>query len=168
MTMLCDRTIRHHIAVGDIVIAPTPPDTAMQPASIDLRLGFGHKHVLVNGYHAMDTPQITLQPNDCVLAVTLERLKVPDSMVARVEGKSTWGRRFLQVHSTAGFIDPGFYGQITLELRNCGPQTLIVQAGEPIAQISFAYLDARCDRPYGSEELGSHYQGQLGPTEPAL
>lgn len=164
--MLCDSTIRKHLKRGDIVIHPEPEDVAFQPASVDLRLNQGHQILLTDGYHEFDQPVIFLHPDQCVLASTLEEVKVPAFMVARVEGKSTWGRRFLQVHSTAGFIDPGFHGRITLELRNNGPRVLRLIPGDYIAQLSFDFLDKNCDRPYGHKELNSHYQGQQYATLP--
>lgn len=164
--MLCDSTIRKHIRLGDIVIDPVPADVAFQPASVDLRLNQGHKLIDAVDHRELDEPFIFLRPNDCVLASTLERVKIPDFMVGRVEGKSTWGRRFLQVHSTAGFIDPGFFGEITLELRNDSPRVLRLLPGDYIAQLSFDFLDQRCERPYGHPELKSHYQGQRGATLP--
>lgn len=181
--MLCDRTIVRHIKAGTIVIEPRPPYTAIQPASVDLTLG--RSFIAVENINdqiwfrpslplsppAPDlgflTETFCIQPGACVLASTVERISVPDFMVARVEGKSTWGRKFLQVHSTAGFIDPGFSGRITLELKNQSPAPIILPVGGPIAQISFDLLDEPCERPYGSVGLDSHYQGQDDTTGPA-
>lgn len=181
--MLCDRSIIKHIRAGDIVIDPQPPHNAIQPASVDVMLGARFIEVLNVGdsqFFSADLPlsppapdlgflteTFCIMPGQCVLASTRERIKVPDFMVARVEGKSTWGRRFLQVHSTAGFIDPGFFGRITLELKNQSPAPLILPVGGAIAQISFDLLDAACDRPYGSDGLFSHYQGQDDTRGPA-
>jgi dCTP deaminase len=84
--------------------------------------------------------------------------------VARIEGKSTLARKGLAIHSTAGFVDPGFHGTLTLELSNVGAWPIVLEAGMPIAQLSFDYVDGKVDRLYGSKGLGSHYQDQSGPT----
>jgi dCTP deaminase len=105
-----------------------------------------------------------LAPGACLLASTVETLHIPDDLVARVEGKSSIGRIFLSAHVTAGYVDPGWNGQITLELVNHGPFTLILYAGMRIAQVNFTRLTSPCKRPYGSPGLGSHYQGQHGPV----
>jgi dCTP deaminase len=111
------------------------------------------------GYH--------LRPGECVLGSTIESVRCPIDCVARVEGKSSLGRIFLAVHVTAGFVDPGFEGQITLEIVNHSPWNLVLWPGMPIAQINFARTSGPCARPYGSSGLGSHYQGQRGPTPAA-
>ncbi len=161
--MLSDGTLRAMVGDGVIYIQPEPADAAYQPASIDLRLGghFLRQHRRME-IEAKPGDVLTLLPGECILGHTLEEISLPDYLVARVEGKSTWGRRFLMVHSTAGFIDPGFCGQITLELHNLSPEAIVLPVGAPIAQISFEYLDAPAVRPYGSPGLGSHYQGQTG------
>jgi dCTP deaminase len=107
-----------------------------------------------------------LMPGDCVLGSIVEAVSIPSDVVACIEGKSSWARHFLTVHS-AGFIDPGFNGDITLELKNDGKLPLVLEPGRAIAQISFLWLAAPALRPYGSEGLGSHYQYQKGPTESA-
>lgn len=181
--MLCDRTIIKHIRAGDIVIEPWPPQGAIQPASVEVSLGrrfIAVENVNDAQFFSADLPltppnldlgikteTFCIMPGQCVLASTVERIKLPDFIVGRVEGKSTWGRRFLQVHTTAGFIDPGFFGRITLELKNLSPAPLLLPIGGPIAQISFDLLDAPCDRPYGSFGLFSHYQGQDDTRGPA-
>lgn len=108
-----------------------------------------------------------LQPGACVLGSTLELIHCPTDYVARVEGKSSLGRLFMTVHVTAGFIDPGFSGQVTLEIVNHGPWTIILWPGMRIAQVNFAEMSSPCLKPYGSPGLGSHYQGQKGPTPSA-
>ncbi len=163
--MLSDTTIRAYLDKGRIDIHPVPDDRAFQPASVDLRLG--PKFVLLNesaNPARRELDAITLNPGDCALAGTAETLSLPDDIVARVEGKSSWGRQFLMVHSTAGFIDPGFTGIITLELKNLGPHPLRLTVGCYIAQVSFERLDEPADRPYGHWELGSRYQNQPGAT----
>jgi dCTP deaminase len=114
-----------------------------------------HEHVS-EGY--------VLLPGRCLLGSTVERVTIPNNLAARVEGKSTLGRVFLVTHCTAGFIDPGFDGQITLEIVNLGPWRILLRPGMKIAQINFTQLTQPCARPYGSPGLGSHYQGQQGPV----
>jgi dCTP deaminase len=167
--MLCDRTIRKLLANTHIGIDPMPVDACFQPASVDLSLGtsfvaFWPTRML---FTAPVGEVVELGPGQSMLATTAEALKIPRDVVARVEGKSTWGRRFLMVHSTAGFVDPGFEGQITLELHNLGRTTLALVVGAPIAQVSFDWLDGPAERPYGADGLNSHYQRQLGATEAA-
>lgn len=169
--MLNDQLIRQHVASGMIGIEPTPEDRAFQPASIDLRLGRDFIDVLSGQSFNLDglsedQAALTLDVHQATLGCTLETVTVPAHLVARVEGKSTWGRRFLMVHATAGFIDPGFTGQVTLELVNLGPHPLTLFPGEPVAQLSFQFLTGPAQRPYGSPGLGSRYQGQTGATGP--
>ena len=158
--MLSDVDIEESILSGRLVIDPYDP-TALQPASLDMRLGEGFS---VPGTGSEG--RLWLPTGRLVLGHTLEYVKIPDDLAARVEGKSTWGRRGLQVHLTAGFIDPGFQGQITLELLNVSGHTLFLKPGSPIAQLSFHRLTSSARRPYGSPELGSHYQDQRGATPP--
>lgn len=172
--MLPDWHIQQLLAPSMTPVVFTPPSLAarygeiepsqVQPASLDVRLGNefvdhvnGRRWSTVSG----SGDYFELGPGECVLGCIIERFDMPDNLVARVEGKSSWARRFLKVHS-AGFIDPGFKGDITLELKNEGQLNLLLAPGMVIAQISFQYLDAPARRPYGSEGLGSHYQGQIG------
>lgn len=178
--MLSDRTLRPLIERGQLI--GTPPErwemygsiseTQIQPASIDVRLS--HDIILfdegrTNPPH-WDLRQefggdFSMAPGECVLASLVERVMIPSNMVAFVEGKSTHARKFLKVHS-AGFIDPGFEGDITLELKNEARRWRFgLSAGMVIAQIRFQYLDAPAERPYGHRGLGSHYQNQIGTTE---
>jgi dCTP deaminase len=139
-------------------------DSQIQPASLDVRLGpdfiehpSGSRHRYEDAIH--------IQPGECLLASLVERLDMrSDNVAARIEGKSSWARRFLTVHS-AGFIDPGFTGDVTLELKNDGKQPLRLPIGCMIAQISFHFLAAPAERLYGEKGLHSHYQGQIGTTE---
>ena len=178
----------HHIArriASDLVdlgigVDPFAPDL-IQPASLDVRLGYGLRRMLpgatldpgggyVGEFQAIDLYDDAvheLSPGDFVLAHTLEELRIPDDVVARLEGKSTLGRCGLRVHSTAGFIDAGFHGQITLELSVDGPRRVLLRPGMRIGQLSFHRLDAPCAYPYGHDRHGSHYQGQRGATVPA-
>lgn len=140
----------------------------LQPASLDIRISSDFiTHPEGQPFQLSEGRSLKLRPHDCVLACAVERFDLPDNLVARVEGKSTWARQFLTVHS-AGFVDPGFRGDITLELRNHGHRVLEIEPGAVIAQVSFQFLDAPARRPYGSPGLGSHYQGQTGATGPAL
>lgn len=164
--ILSDASIRQYMSDGVIGVDPAPEDRAYQPASVDLRLG--DDFVIIGKRNNHRTRRVAepfwLPRGACALACTAETIRVPDFLSARVEGKSTWGRRFLMVHCTAGFIDPGFCGPITLELKNLGPAALELWPGDFISQISFSLLDAPAVRPYGSAALGSHYQHQVGAT----
>ncbi len=154
---------------------------ALQPASVDLHLG--NELLIVSPLDhgravdlrvddpaplfqqvRLDCGSFTLRPGGVALATTAERVRIPADLMGRVEGRSSLGRLFLFVHVTAGFIDPGFEGEVTLELVNAGPFALTLYAGMGIAQISFSLLCCSAERMYGSEQLGSHYQHQIGPT----
>ena len=173
--ILPDHQILQAISNGDITIDPFDEDR-VQPASYDLVL---HSEALriVGGHPVVDlrtsTPsdymeKVTivdgyqLTPGSCLLTSTLESIKLSPSIVARVEGKSTLGRLFLSVHITAGFIDPGWNGRITLEVVNHGQLTIVLWPGMKIAQLSFTRMVSESQVPYGSSKLGSHYQGQTG------
>ena len=110
------------------------------------------------------TDTVLLRPGEFALARTTEMVGIPAHLVARVEGKSSWARRGLLVHITAGFIDPGFYGTITLELCNLASKPLELPVGCPIAQLSILELDTPSIVPYGDPSLGSHYQHQVATT----
>ena len=179
-SVLSDGTIRRLAEEGRIVIEPWEPGL-VQPASIDLRLGDSfrvfHNHRaaaidlrepptnLTEEVTIADGEAFVIHPGEFVLGRTLERVELPDDIVARIEGKSSIGRLGLIVHATAGFVDPGFKGTLTLEITNLTRIPIKLYAGLPIAQLSFMTLDAPAERPYGSAELGSHYQGQLAATE---
>lgn len=143
-------------------------DSQIQPASLDVRLGCqfvthpdGDRVWVDPGGFRL------LSPGECILGSLVERFHLGDNEVARVEGKSSWARKFLTVHS-AGFIDPGFHGDITMELKNDGHDSIKLRPGSVIAQVSFQFLVAPAVRPYGSPGLNSHYQGQRGTTPSAL
>lgn len=162
---------------GDRLISPFE-SKQVQPASYDLRLDSRilrpkSAHVPLDlrfhdPHEFMESRDISdgyiLKPGDCILANTLEYLNIPDDVVARVEGKSSLGRLFLTVHVTAGFVDPGFKGQITLEIVNLGKWSLNLYPGMKIAQVNFHKMGRPANRPYGCPDLGSHYQGQTGPV----
>ena len=111
-----------------------------------------------------DEPFI-LHPGEFVLGSTLEKITIPNTMVARIEGKSSLGRLGLLIHSTAGFVDPGFDGNLTLELANVSRLPITLYYGMRIGQISFQKMNSAAEKPYGSPELSSRYQGQIDPTE---
>jgi dCTP deaminase len=180
VSVLSDGTIRRLVEAGRIVIEPWD-DSLVQPASVDLRLGDSfrvfenHKVTaidlrnpptnLTKEVEVAEGEPFAIHPGEFVLGRTLERVEIPDDVVARIEGKSSLGRLGLIVHATAGFVDPGFTGTLTLEITNLTRVPIMLYAGLPIAQLSFMALDAPAQRPYGSRELGSHYQGQVAATE---
>ena len=176
-SVLSDGTIRRLVDEGRIVIEPWDPEL-VQPASVDLRLGSSFRVFHNHRTSAIDlrepptnlTEEVTgemfvIHPGEFVLGVTAEYVELPDDIVARIEGKSSLGRLGLIVHATAGFVDPGFKGTLTLEITNLTRVPIKLYPGLLIAQLSFMTLDAPAERPYGSEALGSHYQGQTAATE---
>jgi dCTP deaminase len=181
MSVLSDGTIRRLVDAGRIVI--TPWDASLvQPASVDLRLGDSFRVFNNHKVPAIDlrdgpppglTEEVTaspeegfvIHPGEFCLGRTEEWVELPDDVVARIEGKSSLGRLGLIVHATAGFIDPGWKGTLTLELNNLTRVPIRLYPGLLIAQLSFMALDQGAEVPYGSAELGSHYQGQVAATE---
>ena len=177
--VLSDRTIARLIDEGRIGIDPY--DRALlQPSSVDVRVDrfFRVFHNARYAYIDVKEPQeeltelveidaerpFILHPGEFVLGSTLERIQLPDDLVARLEGKSSLGRLGLLIHSTAGFIDPGWDGHVTLELSNVANLPITIYHGMPIGQISFMRMDAPVEHPYGSSEVGSKYHGQAEPT----
>jgi dCTP deaminase len=177
--VLSDRTIRAEIESGRIEIDPYDPGM-VQPSSIDVRVDrqFRVFHNARYPYIDVRKPQdeltelvtvegdepFILHPGEFVLGQTLERVRLPDDLVARLEGKSSLGRLGLLIHSTAGFIDAGFEGNLTLELSNVANLPITIYHGMPIGQISFMRMDGPVETPYGSGEIGSKYHGQTEPT----
>jgi dCTP deaminase len=176
--ILSDRTIREALASKRIVVDPLAAD-AVQPSSVDVRLGHEFRVFANHRYPHIDVrsdqPDLTdlvkvtdgpfvLHPGEFVLGSTLERIVLPDDVVARLEGKSSLARLGLVIHSTAGFIDAGFDGDVTLELSNVATLPILLYPGMKIAQFAFFQLDRPAERPYGSGAIGSKYQGQRGPT----
>jgi len=176
--ILSDRTIKDELAAGRIVIEPLD-ESCIQPSSVDLHID-GSFRVFRN--HTMgiidvktNTEDLTelveipddgvfiLHPGVFVLGTTLERVALPDDLVARLEGKSSLGRLGLLIHSTAGFVDAGWDGQLTLELSNVASLPITLYPRMKIGQISFIQMTTPADHPYGSGEVGSKYQGQRGP-----
>lgn len=177
--LLSDRDIRARVDMGDIELDPFTPEM-IQPASIDVRLDRFFRVFNDRQYTYVDpaedqgelTEQFSvsegepwiLHPGEFVLGSTLERVHISNQIAARLEGKSSLGRLGILTHSTAGFIDPGFNGYITLELSNVSPLPVKLWPGMKIGQICFFELSSPAEHPYGSQALGSHYQGQRGPT----
>ncbi len=177
--VLSDRTIREHLGSGRIVVDPLG-EQCIQPSSVDLHVD---RHFRLFRNHSMriidvrqdledltelvavpDGEALILHPGEFVLGSTSERIALPDDLVARLEGKSSLGRLGLLIHSTAGFVDAGWDGHLTLELSNVANLPITVYPGMKIGQISFLQMTTPADRPYGSDGLGSKYQGQHGPT----
>jgi dCTP deaminase len=177
--VLSDGTIRAEIEAGRIVVDPF--DAAMvQPSSVDVRVDrrfrvFHNARYpfidvrqpmddLTEAVEISDAEPFILHPGEFVLGQTLERVRLPNDIVARLEGKSSLGRLGLLIHSTAGFVDAGFEGNLTLELSNVANLPVTIYYGMPIGQISFMRMDSPVERPYGTDDAGSKYQGQAEPT----
>lgn len=177
--VLSDRTIREQVLAGRIRIEPLDPDD-IQPSSVDVHLGTRFQ-VFRNSRYPFIDPQMeqsglmelveaspeepfVLHPGEFVLGATIERIGLPDDIVARLEGKSSLGRLGLLIHSTAGYVDPGWDGTITLELSNVANLPIVLTPGMPIGQVSYMTMTTPVDRPYGTPGLGSRYQGQTDPT----
>lgn len=177
--ILSDRSIRQALAEGRIVIDPLAED-AVQPSSVDVRLDTSFRVFANHRYPHIDVreeqPDLTelievgpdepfiLHPGEFVLGATLERIRLPHDIVSRLEGKSSLGRLGLLIHSTAGFVDAGFDGYVTLELSNVATLPIAIYPGMKVGQFAFFQLDQPAEFPYGSLETGSKYQGQRGPT----
>ena len=177
--ILSDRDILTALAAGDISLEPFD-ESMVQPASIDVRIDARFRIFSNHRYDSIDPrrPQddltqlvtvaeddtFVLHPGEFVLGTTLERIALSPAYVARLEGKSSLGRLGLLCHATAGWIDPGFAGRITLELSNVATLPIKIYPGMPIGQISFARLSSPAQHPYGSAQCGSKYQGQDEPT----
>jgi len=166
--VLSDRNIIEQVERGSIGIEPFDTDN-VEPASVDLRLGEDHKLVSASSdsdeliYEQLVSDPLVVPPETFILTTTLERVKIPDDIVAHVLGRSSLGRLGISVHQTAGYIDPGFEGQITLELSNHGPAQVSLSPGQRICQIVFEKLSSPAEQPYGHED--SQYQYQSGATE---
>ena len=177
--ILSDRSIREARASGRITLEPSD-DSFVQPASVDVRLDRFFRVFLNHTMAVIDVKKdleeltrlveidddraFVLHPGEFVLGSTLERVALADDLVARIEGKSSLGRLGLLIHSTAGFIDAGFDGHITLELSNVANLPITLYPGMKIGQISFLQMTTPADVPYGQGSLRSKYQGQRGPT----
>lgn len=134
----------------------------IQPASVDLRLGSELKTLDNKTFYLDNKNYYSLKPGEFILASTLESVQIPEDIVGIVDGKSSLARLGLSIHQTAGYIDPGFHGNITLELKNESDKLLTLRKGMLICQIRFQMLLNRCKNPYGSKILNSHYQNSKG------
>ena len=177
--ILSDRTIRAEIEAKRIVVDPYDP-AMVQPSSIDVRLDDrflvfkSHTRPVIDVKEdltdltemvkANDSEPFILHPGEFVLGSTAERVGLPADIVGRIEGKSSLGRLGLLIHTTAGFVDAGFEGFLTLELSNVATLPITLYPGMKIGQISFLRMDQPAEHPYGSGDLGSKYAGQDGPT----
>jgi dCTP deaminase len=177
--VLSDRTITRLIREGRIGIDPFDAGL-IQPSSVDVRVDRFFRVFRNSRYPYIDVKQeqegltepveiddgepFILHPGEFVLGSTLERVTLPDDLVARLEGKSSLGRLGLLIHSTAGFIDPGWDGHVTLELSNVANLPITIYHAMKIGQISFMQMTEPAESPYGTSSLGSKYQGQRGPT----
>jgi len=179
--ILSDAAILRRLEAGELVIEPLDDsDLQIQPASVDLRLGrefleFQRTNIscihpdsedevdeYVEETHVDDGDDFVLHPGDFVLGTTRERVEIPPDLIAHVEGRSSLGRLAVVVHATAGLCDPGYRGQITLELSNLGTAPVALTPGMRVSQLTFTELTGPAERPYGSER-GSKYQDQSGP-----
>jgi dCTP deaminase len=179
--ILSDADIRRRLTDGDLVVEPLDdPELQIQPASIDLRLGrefleFQRTNIpcihpnseqevdeYVDETYVDEGEDFILHPGDFVLGTTKERVEIPADLIAPVEGRSSLGRLAVVVHATAGLCDPGYEGQITLELSNLGTAPVALTPEMRISQLTFTELKNPAERPYGAER-GSKYQGQAGP-----
>ncbi len=177
--ILSDRSIREALADGSIVIDPLL-EGGIQPSSVDLRVDRFFRvfrndttpyidpkrdqEDLTELVEVAEDGAFILHPGEFVLGSTLERVKLPDDVVARLEGKSSLGRLGLLIHSTAGFVDASWDGHLTLELSNVANLPIAIYPGMRIGQISFLRMTTAAEAPYGSASTGSKYQGQKGPT----
>jgi dCTP deaminase len=177
--VLSDRTIAKAIGDGRIAIDPYD-ESLLQPSSLDVRVdryfrvfrNWNYSYIdvkqeqdaLTELVEITDDEPFILHPGEFVLGSTLERITLPDDLVARLEGKSSLGRLGLLIHSTAGFIDPGWDGHVTLELSNVANLPITIYHAMKIGQLSFMQMTEPASAPYGSSSLGSKYQGQRGPT----
>lgn len=181
MAILSDKDIKKYLDDGSIVIDPITDEKQIQPSSVDLRLGNEFK-----GFKIITKPYIDpfdntdlesymssitvekdkpfiIHPGEFTLATTYENVKLPDDIVARVEGRSSMGRLGITMHVTAGYIDPGFEGNITLEISNIGKMPVALYPGQRVCQIVFETMTSPSQKPYGHEDRDSKYMGQTGP-----
>jgi len=182
MAILSDKDIKDHLKKGIIVIKPLEnPDMQIQPSSVDLRIGnefkgfrIIHKPYInpmdksdIDSYmesvHINENEPFIIHPGEFALATTYETVKLPDNLVARVEGRSSIGRLGITMHVTAGYVDPGFCGKITLELSNVGKMPVAIYPRQRVCQIVFETMTSPSERPYGHPERDSKYMGQKNP-----
>ena len=177
--VLSDKTIREEVEAGRILIDPFD-DGMIQPSSIDVRVDSSYRVFNNSKYPYIDVKQpmeeltelvraegdepFILHPGEFVLGQTLEKVTLPNDLVARLEGKSSLGRLGLLIHSTAGFVDAGFSGNLTLELSNVANLPITIYEGMPVGQLSFMRMDRPVEIPNGADAKGSKYQDQAEPT----
>ena len=171
--ILSDRDLRCYLSRGELVVTPLDSDVQIQPCSIDLRLATevrryptglalidARTRIVVDEELIAGGQPLILQPHEMVLTRTLERVEIPPTLVGKVEGRSSLGRLGIQIHKTAGWIDPGFRGTITLEISNQNSIPVALWPGDRICQLVLYRLTSEAQRPYGSPGLGSKYQDQ--------
>ena len=175
--VLSDADIIERIGNDSLVIEPYD-ESNVEPASVDIRLGDSFKEPVKTGriidtrsgegqpYREFDADSIVLEPGDSILATTHETIQIPDDLCADAVGRSSLGRLFVSIHETAGFCDPGFGGEVTLEMTNENPNPVRLHAGDRVCQLVFKELSSPALRPYGHE--GSQYQNQSGATESGM
>lgn len=181
MTILSDKELKKYLNEGKIVIDPLIDEKQIQPSSIDMRIGDEFKVFKVIRKPYIDPKDqddiasymesmiieegeaFIIHPNEFALATTYEYVKVPDDLVARVEGRSSMGRLGVTMHVTAGFIDPGFEGKITLEISNIGAMPVALYPGQRVCQIVFETMTSPAEKPYGHPDRNSKYMGQKRP-----
>lgn len=181
MTILSDKTIKEYLKEGKIVIDPLKDEQQIQPSSVDMRLGDEFKvfKVIRKPYidpkdeediaeymESSTVPEgeaFIIHPNEFALATTQEYVKVPDDLVARVEGRSSMGRLGVTMHVTAGYVDPGFEGRITLEISNIGAMPVALYPGQRVCQLVFETMTTPAELPYGHPKRNSKYMKQLKP-----
>lgn len=181
MAILSDKTIKEYLEEGRILIDPLKDEKQIQPSSVDMRLGDEFKvfKVIRQPYIDPKDPDevaeymesttvkegeaFIIHPNEFALATTYEYVKVPEDLVARVEGRSSMGRLGVTMHVTAGYIDPGFEGRITLEISNIGAMPVALYPGQRVCQIVFETMTTPSEVPYGHPDRNSKYMGQIKP-----
>lgn len=181
MAILSDKTIKEYLEEGKIVIDPLKDEQQIQPSSVDMRLGDEFKvfKVIKKPYidpkdeediaeymESSTVPEgeaFIIHPNEFALATTQEYVKVPDDLVARVEGRSSMGRLGVTMHVTAGYVDPGFEGRITLEISNIGAMPVALYPGQRVCQLVFETMTTPAELPYGHPKRNSKYMKQLKP-----
>jgi len=182
MAILSDRDIKKCLETGEILIEPLEnPERQIQPSSVDLRIGNEFKGFRIirkpcidpmdktdidsymESFYIDDGEPFIIHPGEFALATTYETVKLPDNLVARVEGRSSMGRLGITMHVTAGYIDPGFHGRITLEISNIGKMPVALYTGQRVCQIVFETMTSPSEKPYGHPDRDSKYMGQQRP-----
>ena len=183
MAILSDKDIKEHLKSGKIVINPlTNPKVQIQPSSVDLRIGREFKGFRIirkpcidpmdqsdlesymESFYIDEGEPFIIHPGEFALATTYETIKLPNDLVARMEGRSSMGRLGVTMHVTAGYIDPGFHGKITLEISNIGKMPVALYTGQRVCQIVFETMTSPSEKPYGHPDRDSKYMGQKSPV----